>query len=87
MFLTKGQLPLAFQSPSHVCCFSENNQLETTNMPKRHILGWQVLLPYSQKARDPGKADATVKVQNCCRIPSCLEKISLLVYSDLQLIR
>ena len=30
----------------HVCCFSENNQLKTINMPKRHILGWQILAPY-----------------------------------------
>ena len=52
MSLTKRQLLLGFQRPSHVCCFSENNHLKTINMPKRHILGWQILLPYSLELAD-----------------------------------
>ena len=48
MFLPKGQLLLGFQCFSFACCFLENNQLEIINMPKRHILGEQILLLLKQ---------------------------------------
>ena len=54
------------------------------NVPKRRILGWQILLPCSQKA---GELMLQLKSKDCCRIPSCLEEVSLLFYSGLQLIR
>ena len=48
IFLPKGQLLLGFQCFSFVCCFLENNQLEIIDMPKRHILGEQILLLLKQ---------------------------------------
>ena len=48
MFLPKGYLLLGFQCVSFACCFLENNQLKIINMPKRHILGKQILLPLKQ---------------------------------------
>ena len=39
-------LLLSFQSLSYICYFLENNQLEIVNMPRRHILGRHILLPY-----------------------------------------
>ena len=36
-----------FQSPLHMGCSSENNQVKTSIVPVRYVLGWQILLTYN----------------------------------------
>ena len=45
-WIQRRALLLSFQSFSSICYFLENNQLEIVNMPRRHILGRHILLPY-----------------------------------------
>ena len=52
MFLTKkGNSYIVFRVFTMSATSLDKNPLKTINMPKRHILGWHILLPYT-KSRD-----------------------------------
>lgn len=57
---------------SHVYHFLESNQMKIINKPKRHILAWQILLPY--------KAITYIffNFQNFCRTQTIWQRVFLL---------
>ena len=46
--ISHKMVPPTWFSEFFPCLLLENDQLKIFNMPKKHILGWQILLPYKR---------------------------------------